>query len=534
MAVVVEQTVPFSSASLDLHQPARWTSLLPLIRPSMSLARQSTGQEILFDAALASKSDVVHIITVIKAGNFSSKVLDDQHVAAIVVDAGQTRARELQQIFLSVSQAAKEPGVVVVRQGKQSKVDVHSSTLIEVTAKGELEVNHIVHLLGNTTEACRKSIQHTTELLELFNSSASTAHSRFHTEKVGGHPSIAHGEGTHEYEKARHAVERDLKYAMGSHTARTGEDVVYAVHYSDINGLSRLENYIVVGEIAKLLSKSSLEPPRNERYADERIEAQGLSYHLSHSTVLDHGKPARGFSISICPIPSRYLSAQQQPKPHQVAPRPSTSTASAEHTQSSAKMTFDDPTIRKRIEAGCNALIKQEPLITEYDTIVGDGDCGYTLRDGAQQVLKFVASADLSALPSTLAELVRDLEVNMGGTSGALYCIFLTALAASLASSSSIAEALEKALAELCKYTRARLGDRTMMDALIPFIDSLKASGNDAGSAVEAARKGVDGTKKMEASLGRSAYLDESATRGVPDPGAYGLLVLLEGMAMGS
>lgn len=118
----------------------------------------------------------------------------------------------------------------------------------------------------------------------------------------------------------------------------------------------------------------------------------------------------------------------------------------------------------------------------------------------------------------------------MGGTSGALYCIFLTALASSLASEESVAKALEKALGELCKYTNARVGDRTMMDALIPFVESL-AGGGEVGKALEKAKEGVEGTKKMEAKLGRSTYLDESATRGVPDPGAYGLLVLLEGMA---
>ena len=127
---------------------------------------------------------------------------------------------------------------------------------------------------------------------------------------------------------------------------------------------------------------------------------------------------------------------------------------------------------------------------------------------------------------------MHDLEVNMGGTSGALYCIFLTALAAALASEDSVAGALKAALEQLCKYTRARLGDRTMMDALIPFVETLSETG-DVEMAVSRAGEGVDGTKTMEAKLGRSTYLDESATRGVPDPGAYGLLVLLRGMAEG-
>lgn len=193
-------------------------------------------------------------------------------------------------------------------------------------------------------------------------------------------------------------------------------------------------------------------------------------------------------------------------------------------------MTFNDAEVRRRIEAGCNAVIKEEPTITEYDTIVGDGDCGYTLRDGAKQVLQIIQGKDLARLPETVAALVHDLEVNMGGTSGALYCIYLTALAAALASESTVPQALKAALEQLLKYTRARLGDRTMMDALIPFIDTLVSSG-DVDSALARTKDGVDGTKKMEAKLGRSTYLDESATQGIPDPGAYGLYVLLSGMA---
>lgn len=259
-------------------------------------------------------------------------------------------------------------------------------------------------------------------------------------------------------------------------------------------------------------------------------DSQNIRYRLSHSTVLDHKDQARGFSVSICPVSSRYLRTQSKPQPHK-ASSPSDDTALRRLlSPSSAQISFDDATIRKRIQSGCNAVIKAEPTITEYDTIVGDGDCGYTLRDGAKQVLSFIEGKDLSRLPETVAQLVSELEVNMGGTSGALYCIYLTALAGALATEKSIPGALNAALQQLMKYTKARLGDRTMMDALIPFIETLEQTG-DADSAVKKAREGVEGTKKMEAKLGRSTYLDESATQGVPDPGAYGLLILLEGMS---
>jgi hypothetical protein len=226
-------------------------------------------------------------------------------------------------------------------------------------------------------------------------------------------------------------------------------------------------------------------------------------------------------------VPSKYLAPQ---------PRPSnalaTTTAAASSTKAKAgtcNIKFSDSKVRKIITAGCERVIKEEPTITEYDTIVGDGDCGYTLRDGAKQVMSFITNADLEKLPSTLGDLVDDLEVNMGGTSGALYCIFLSSLAQNLWDAPTFADALQGALDSLLKYTRARLGDRTCLDCLIPFVESLRETG-DSKKALEEAEEGVETTKKLEAKLGRSSYLDEAATRGVPDPGAYGLLMLLEGM----
>lgn len=222
----------------------------------------------------------------------------------------------------------------------------------------------------------------------------------------------------------------------------------------------------------------------------------------------------------------QYLEAQAEP----TNPLADEATEGSKLTKVDSRyMKFTDQAVRSRIENGCDAVIKEEATITRYDEIVGDGDCGYTLRDGAKQVLKFIANRDLAELPQTLSELVHDLEVNMGGTSGALYCIFLTSLSSSLAATDSVAAALAVALEQLLNYTRARLGDRTMLDCLIPFVEVLK-SGGDVSKALKEAEKGVESTKNLEAKLGRSTYLDESATRGVPDPGAYGLLVLLKGM----
>lgn len=84
----------------------------------------------------------------------------------------------------------------------------------------------------------------------------------------------------------------------------------------------------------------------------------------------------------------------------------------------------------------------------------------------------------------------------MGGTSGALYSIYLSALSqgisqtnASKVTISVISKASEFALRALGKYTPARVGDRTLIDALDPFVRELNDS-QDLWKAVEAAREG--------------------------------------------
>jgi dihydroxyacetone kinase len=131
----------------------------------------------------------------------------------------------------------------------------------------------------------------------------------------------------------------------------------------------------------------------------------------------------------------------------------------------------------------------------------------------------------------------------MDGTSGALYAIFLNALAHGLRSQGNggsgkpadaqvWAKALRIASESMAKYTPAKPGDRTLVDALAPFVEELGASG-DVGKAAAAAEEGAAKTKGMKASLGRTVYVGGSGFEEVPDPGAHGLAVFLKGLAEG-
>lgn len=125
----------------------------------------------------------------------------------------------------------------------------------------------------------------------------------------------------------------------------------------------------------------------------------------------------------------------------------------------------------------------------------------------------------------------------MDGTSGALYAIFLNSLVHSLrtlapgdASPQVWAGALKQSCEALSRYTPARPGDRTLVDALYPFVETLKSTG-DLKQAAEAAKKGAEGTKGMKASLGRTVYIGGSGYEEVPDPGAWGLASFFLGLA---
>jgi triose/dihydroxyacetone kinase / FAD-AMP lyase (cyclizing) len=188
------------------------------------------------------------------------------------------------------------------------------------------------------------------------------------------------------------------------------------------------------------------------------------------------------------------------------------------------------------------SVIAAEPEVTKYDTLVGDGDCGLCLKNSAEAVLAHIQQQPLDADAVVFVDkIARVVEHSMDGTSGALYAIFLNALAHGLREQASQdsqvqevtsqlwATALQSATTALGKYTPAQPGDRTVVDALAPFVSTFSQT-KDINAAVASARTGCDSTKGMEASLGRSVYVGGEEWKNCPDPGAYGLVKLLEGL----
>jgi len=188
--------------------------------------------------------------------------------------------------------------------------------------------------------------------------------------------------------------------------------------------------------------------------------------------------------------------------------------------------------LRRVIEAVCACLLEAEPVLSEMDQRVGDGDLGISLSRAARSILHeintYPAETSPGAVLRTMSATVRRV---VGGTSGPLYAVMLLRAAAMLEQSGGAAAkdwsaAFTAAVDGVMELGGAHPGDRTMVDALHPAAVALRTalakSGTDEAlkAAVDAATSGAAQTASMTPKLGRSSYVGDRAL-GFADPGAH-------------
>jgi dihydroxyacetone kinase len=136
--------------------------------------------------------------------------------------------------------------------------------------------------------------------------------------------------------------------------------------------------------------------------------------------------------------------------------------------------------------------------------------------------------ADGEQLFAMLSDITSKL---MGGSSGVLFAILFANASTAFKTDASRTNALTTGLDAMMKYGGAKVGDRTMIDAMSPGFEALVA-GKGISVAAQAARAGADGTAKMlSANAGRSAYLEARSLDGYADPGAEGIALIFEALA---
>ncbi len=200
-----------------------------------------------------------------------------------------------------------------------------------------------------------------------------------------------------------------------------------------------------------------------------------------------------------------------------------------------------NPVLVRAIQAACRAVVSAEPRLTELDRASGDGDLGMNLARGATAV-DTALSEDSFSDDAAVLELVASLfQSVVGGSSGPFYGVMLLRAAQGLreppsGGTKSWARAALRACEAVAELGDAAPGDRTMLDALLPFAVEFNAA-IDQGipwpealeSAVRAAEAGAESTASMSPRRGRASYLGNRVI-GHPDPGAIAVSIWLRAL----
>ncbi len=194
-----------------------------------------------------------------------------------------------------------------------------------------------------------------------------------------------------------------------------------------------------------------------------------------------------------------------------------------------------------RLKHGCALIAAAEEELTEIDSHFGDADHGLTMSKIAKAIAEAVEQSDggVQAMLDDAAMAVMTLN---GGSAVPLWNTWLDGLQEEAPAGSEInAEELKtiftRALEELSDMSGAKVGDKTMMDALIPASEAIAAyTGNDENElfrlAAKAAANGAEASKGFVSKFGRAKSYGEK-TIGTPDAGAVSMSYFFQGLAQG-
>ncbi|MCK4712734.1 MAG: dihydroxyacetone kinase subunit DhaK [Marinosulfonomonas sp.] len=177
----------------------------------------------------------------------------------------------------------------------------------------------------------------------------------------------------------------------------------------------------------------------------------------------------------------------------------------------------------------CDVFIETEAELNALDAQSGDGDTGSTLAGAARALKGAIDRLPLADLTQLYRAIGLELSQTMGGSSGVLLAIFFSAVGDAASSGKTTIEALKTGMVRVQEVGGARVGDRTMIDALSPALDALP---DGFKAAALMARKGADHTAQItKAKAGRASYISEDRLIGHNDPGAEAVARLFERLA---
>ncbi len=188
------------------------------------------------------------------------------------------------------------------------------------------------------------------------------------------------------------------------------------------------------------------------------------------------------------------------------------------------------------------AIQQNKQYLSDIDGAIGDGDHGINMNKGFT-----MCETEIQNNPGNLSQslnlLSKILMMKIGGSMGPLYGKFFKAMAKASEPHDTITvtvfkNMLNDALLAIQSISTAKVGDKTLMDTLVPAVEAYSAEvekGSSFGEALDAmsnaARAGMESTKDLMAKIGRSSRLGERSI-GVLDAGAISCFLILESMSV--
>ena len=203
--------------------------------------------------------------------------------------------------------------------------------------------------------------------------------------------------------------------------------------------------------------------------------------------------------------------------------------------------TIGDSQIRAMLVAATGKIRENHPMLSALDSATGDGDHGTTILRTMEAVASTVEEHSGSGLADVFAKISWAVMGCDGGSTGPLLGSFFMGMSDAVAGKSEldcagVVAMFEGGINKLAKQSRAKVGDKTMMDAFLPALDAMKAaapSGNIRTAlqqAAEAAAQGAEATKQFRAKFGRARNLGDRVI-GHADPGSVSVSLLFKGFA---
>jgi triose/dihydroxyacetone kinase / FAD-AMP lyase (cyclizing) len=299
--------------------------------------------------------------------------------------------------------------------------------------------------------------------------------------------------------------------------SRVKKSTGYAMLINNLGGMTALEMNIV--------SRALLTGAKSARIT-----------HVIGPAPLMTALDMQGFSVSLMPLSAEITTAlgfAVEPKCWPGLQRMMTTRLVGVHKSMTGRpfTASKNEKVRTYLLAACDQLIKYESHLNELDSKIGDGDTGTTIAAAAFALKKNIDVLPLAHFDELCSAISKQLMAAMGGSSGVLLAILFASAAATSAEGRYWTIAFLEGLNKVKHYGGAKLGDRTMIDALEPALQNL-ANGKTLRVAASVARQGADATAVMQkAAAGRASYVPSSNLDGIVDPGAEAVALLFEALA---